>query len=261
MEALSGIEIVGAWLSILLTICVLSFLYGDNPVYKFAEHLFLGVATGHGMVEVYYGVFRPNLIDKLFGADTPTLQRVLWVIPLGLIFLLFAKLDRKRAWLARIPIAFIVAAYAGVKLTGELNANLMTQVAKSVPDLGAVWGKHGVWDWSADGAGVLSSLLLVIGLSACLLHFYFSAPQNRAMQWTSRFGVLVLMISFGASFGYTVMGRISLAIGRAQEMLGVDRPPQQVEQIGPRLASLVCVSLVVATLVIWRRRQRERSSE
>ena len=131
----------------------------------------------------------------------------------------------------------------------------MTQVAQSIPDLGAVWAEHGFWSWKADGAGVFSSLFLVLGLSACLLHFYFSAPQNKTMQQVSRFGVLTLMLSFGASFGYTVMGRISLAIGRAQEMLGLDRSPELVAQINPKLATLVSSAIVIGFLVVWRRRQ------
>ncbi len=250
---MSGIEIGGAWISIFLTLCVLSFLYDDNPVYKLAEHIFLGVSIGYGVIEIYFGVFKPNLLDKLF--EGLWFQRALAVVPLILVILLFSKLDKKRAWLARIPIAFLVATYAGVKLTGELNANLMTQVAQSIPDLGQVWADHGLWDWSADGAGVISSVLLVLGLSACLLHFYFSAPQSKAMQKISRFGVLVLMLSFGASFGYTVMGRISLAIGRAQEMLGLDRPPAQVAEIHPRIASLVGLVLLIGFLIVWRKRQ------
>ncbi len=254
---MSGIEIAGAWISIFLTICVLSFLYDDNPIYKFAEHLFLGVSIGYGVVEIYYGVFKPNLLDKMPLNDDVdlTLQSALTFVPLILIFLLFSKLVPKYSWLARIPIAFIVAAYAGVKLTGELNANLMTQVAQSIPDLGAVWAEHGFWSWKADGAGVFSSLFLVLGLSACLLHFYFSAPQNKTMQQISRFGVLTLMLSFGASFGYTVMGRISLAIGRAQEMLGLDRSPELVAQINPKLATLVSSAIVIGFLVVWRMRQ------
>ena len=254
VELLSGVQVAGAWLSILLTLCVLSFLYDDNPIYKLAEHLFLGVSIGYGVIEIYYGVFRPNLIDKLMGVGTSTFQQVLWIVPMVLLGLLFMKLHRKHAWLARIPIAFIVAAYSGVKLTGELNANLMTQVAQSIPNLAEVWDQYGFWTWSADGAGVLSSLILLLGLSACLLHFYFSAPHNRAMQWISRFGVLILMLSFGASFGYTVMGRISLAIGRVQEMLGLDRSPAQAEQIHPQIATLCSLVLVIAFLVVWRMR-------
>ncbi len=70
----------------------------------------------------------------------------------------------------------------------------------------------------------------------------------------SRFGILMLMLSFGASFGYTVMGRISLAIGRAQELLGLSRPTAEVEQIHPRIATVVCFVLIVGFLVVWRKR-------
>ncbi|NOY27628.1 MAG: hypothetical protein GXP62_17320 [Oligoflexia bacterium] len=254
--ALTGFDVVGAWVSIMLTLMILSFLYADNPVYKLAEHLFLGISIGIGVIETYHGVFKPNLIDKLAAGNWLSL------VPLALCLMLFMKVTsslsptvyRKVGWLARIPIAFIVAAYAGVKLTGEANANLMTQVAQTMPDLSTLWAQHGLWDWSADGAGVISGVLLVIGLAACLLHFYFSAPHGKAMTIVSRFGVLVLMLSFGASFGYTVMGRISLAIGRAQELLGLDRPPAQVVQIHPRIASVVGTVLIIAFLVAWRAR-------
>ena len=94
----------------------------------------------------------------------------------------------------------------GVKLTGEANGRLVAQVAASMPDLPGLYEKHGLWNWEADGAGVLSGLVLVLGLCACLLHFYFSAPHNKPMRVISRIGVLTLMLSFGASFGFTVMG-------------------------------------------------------
>ena len=260
---LTSLDIAGAWVSILLTLCILSFLYADNPVYKLAEHLFLGISIGIGVIEIYHGVFKPNLLEKLAAGN------VMSIVPLLLVGMLFLKVlgalspaaYRRVGWLARIPIAFIVAAYAGVKLTGEANANLMTQVAQSMPDLATLWREHGLWDASADGAGVLSGLILVLGLVACLLHFYFSARQSRPMAVISRFGVLVLMLSFGASFGYTVMGRISLAIGRAQELLGLDRPAAEAAQVHPQLATLVSAALVVAFLVGWRLRRGDAAPE
>ncbi len=247
-------EIAGAWISIFLTLCIFSYLYDDNPIYKLVEHLFLGVSIGYSVVEAYFGAFKPNVINKLAeGQLTP-------LVALLLVFLLFSKVIPRYAYLARIPIAFIVAAFAGVKLTGEANTNLMTQVAQSMPDLRSVYAQHGIWDWNADGAGVFSSLFLVVGLIACLLHFYFSAPHQRGMKVVSRFGVLVLMLSFGASFGYTVMGRISLCIGRVQEMLGLNRPIPEVEIIRPQLATSVSFVLIVGFLVVWRL-QQSRSPE
>ena len=318
MEDLPLMTLLGAWLSIFLTLCVLSFLYDDNPVYKFAEHLFLGVSVGISITEIWYSSFQTNLIDKLMpGTGAPSLtpwmflvmglavlvlsvvdsrrddgetsalrkglllaiglvvaaaalqmgwdwvqaaqepwdfQRALSFFPLILVAMLFMKLTPNHSWLARIPIAFIVAAYAGVKLTGEANANLMTQVAETMPDLAASWSEHGLWNWQKDGAGVISDIVLVAGLASCLIYFYFSAPVKGGLAWVSRFGVLVLMLSFGASFGYTVMGRISLAIGRAQEMLGLDRPPDEVAQIQPRVASLISLAVIIVLLVVWRRR-------
>ena len=45
-ETLTNAQILGAWISIFLTLCTLSFLYDDNPFYKLAEHLFIGTSIG-----------------------------------------------------------------------------------------------------------------------------------------------------------------------------------------------------------------------
>ena len=47
MSPLPFVDVMGAWLAIFLTLCILSFLYKDNPFYKIAEHLFVGVSIGY----------------------------------------------------------------------------------------------------------------------------------------------------------------------------------------------------------------------
>ena len=241
-------ELIGAWLSIFLTLCILSYLYGDNPLYKVAEHLFLGVSIGIGVVQQYYGAFKPNLIDKLADGNLISLM------PLALCGLLFLKMGGKSvSWLARIPIAFLVAAYAGVKITGEASGALMRQVAETMPNIGETYAAHKLVDPSADYAGVLSDLFLVVGLVAVLLHFYFSAPHSAVMRGVSRFGVLVLMLSFGASFGFTVMGRISLAIGRAQDLLGFGMSQARYDQVQPVQVTMLSLAIIIVILVLWQR--------
>ena len=39
--------ILGAWVAAFLTIGIFSYLYKDNPFYKAAEHLFVGVSAGY----------------------------------------------------------------------------------------------------------------------------------------------------------------------------------------------------------------------
>jgi hypothetical protein len=47
-----------------------------------------------------------------------------------------------------------------------------------------------------------------------LIYFFFSSAHRGPLRPAARIGIYFLMISFGASFGYTVMGRVSLLIGR-----------------------------------------------
>jgi len=36
---------IGTWVAAFLTLSIFSFLYKDNPFYKFAEHLMVGVSA------------------------------------------------------------------------------------------------------------------------------------------------------------------------------------------------------------------------
>ena len=70
---------LGIWLAALLTLFVFSFLYKDNPLYKFAEHLFVGVSAGYYIVLNFWTVVIPNLWDPLVRIfDAFGLQRCLW---------------------------------------------------------------------------------------------------------------------------------------------------------------------------------------
>ena len=71
------------WLSALLTLCIFSFLYKDNPFFKFAEHLFTGLSVGYTIAASWFLVIKPNIIQNIFVAKD-------WVllIPLAIGLLL-----------------------------------------------------------------------------------------------------------------------------------------------------------------------------
>ena len=54
------------WIGALLTLMILSFLYRDNPFYRFAEHLFVGVSAAYWMVQAFWNTLIPNLFGKLY---------------------------------------------------------------------------------------------------------------------------------------------------------------------------------------------------
>nr|HQV13224.1 hypothetical protein [Nitrospira sp.] len=63
----------------------------------------------------------------------------------------------------------------------------------------------------------------------------------------ARAGILFLMISFGAAFGYTVMARMSLLIGRLTDLI-------EFSDASYGRPTLWLVLLTVATLIVLSRR-------
>jgi hypothetical protein len=196
-------EIVGLWLAGFLTLCVFSFLFGDNPFYKLAEHIYVGVSAGYWMCLGYWGTILPQVQEPLARGEWVTL------IPLIFGLMMLFQLHPKTAWLSRWPLCFVVGLYAGLNIVLTMEAQILQQLYASIQPLWVV-GKLTRWD-------VLVNWILVVGLFTGLIYFYFSVPhQGWFFGGAARIGIWVLMIALGASFGYTVMARVSLLIGRVQ---------------------------------------------
>ena len=103
---------------------------------------------------------------------------------------------------------------------------------------------------------MFSNVLLLLGLLASLVYFYFSVAHKGVVGKVSRVGVWVLMIGFGASFGLTVQGRLSLAIGRAYSVLGRTVNPADAEQIDAPYVSLISLIVIGHGLTVWEIRRR-----
>jgi hypothetical protein len=211
------------WISTGLTLCILSFLYRDNPFYKFAEHLFVGISAGYYIALAYQETLKPNLFEPLGQGNI-----IRWGALL-LSILMFTRFSTRISWLSRWPLAFVVGTYAGINVVSFGSGDLIIQLQATMLDV-----VRGGW------LG-FSNLLLVVGLASSLLYFYFSREHRGALGVMSRIGVWFLMVSFGASFGYTVMSRISLAIGRARVLLDAGT------------VTMILAVLITIGLTIWAR--------
>ena len=200
--------IFGVWLAGLLTLAMYSFLYKDNPVYKFAEHLYLGISVGFYINVTWWQSMKPLLFDPLmhdFGYNAMLL------IPGILGITMFFRFSRSLAWVSRYALAYYVAAGAGMAIPAIMQASILRQLDSTFVPL-----------WGAGTTGfvpVLSAILVFIGVLSVLVYFFFSMEHKGVVGKVSQVGIWFLMITFGASFGYTVMARISLLIGRMQFLL------------------------------------------
>jgi len=209
---------IWTWIGALLTLSILSFLYKDNVFYKFAEHLFVGVSAAYWMVIGIWGTLFPNLIAKIYPegvrfvlpslADREPEYHYLIAAVLGVILLL--RLFPKIGWVSRWALAFIVGTTAGLNLVRYLRSDFIGQVQNSMIPL-VVFEKG-----SLNLLESLSNTILIGGLLCGLVYFFFSKEHKGAIGTASRIGIWVLMMTFGAGFGYTVMARISLLVGRFQ---------------------------------------------
>jgi hypothetical protein len=211
----------GTWIGALLTLAIFSFLYKDNPVYKLAEHVFIGISAGYFVALEYWNVFVPNLWNPLMESfRIASLSGLLLLVPFALGLLLFTRFFPKIAWLSRWSMAAMIGSYAGLAIIGALQGDLVAQIrANMIPFIspGSITGLSAAAGASAlffAGLEVLRNPLIVIGLLVTLVYFFFSREHKGGLGAASRLGVWFLMISFGASFGYTVMSRVSLLIGR-----------------------------------------------
>lgn len=216
------------WVGALFTLCILSFLYKDNPFFRFAESAFGGISMGYYINLTFRNTFVPNLIAPLFhagpaysAATYPTREPEHWllIVPFLLALVLYSRYVPKIAWMSRFALAVYVGYYAGLNMMQKLQGEVLPQSADTIrsfwrflPERLPIWldaQTHTVsWgEW-------ISSLVFVIGVLAVLVYFFFSAEHKGVVGGVGRLGIWFLMISFGAAFGYTIMGRVSILIGR-----------------------------------------------
>lgn len=261
-------EIVGAWIAVFLTLAIFSYLYKDNPFYKIAEHIFVGVSAGYWAAIYFWTQIQPNLFGRLWpvlhegqtlgffgkiwyglynffnliyspafpdgGVATGHGINLVYIIPLILGIMMLLSVFSKFSWFARWGIAYIVGMAAGLRGYGFLNSNVIGQVKGSViPFVGDI-----------STGTIINGIILLVGTITGLLYFYFSKEHKGWFGSIGRLGIYFLMISFGASFGFAVMGRISLLIGRFTDL-------KTYGGTNYHHASLWILAVMVIVLAIW----------
>ena len=210
---------VGIWLSAILTLAIMSFLLGDNPFYKAAEAIVVGTSAGYWMAYAFYTGIVDQLLINLF----PSLVRSwtspglpwsyqwdwVYILPGILAVMLVCRLLPKGGWIARWPLAFIIGATAGFRLTSHLESDFLLQIKGTITSLWATNAAGQFEFWNSLGA-----VIILLSVLLCLVYFFFSLEHKGAVGKAARGGIFVLMVTFGAAFGLTVMGRITLLTER-----------------------------------------------
>jgi hypothetical protein len=206
----------GIWLAAFLSLAIYSFLYKDNPVYRFAESLLIGVSVGFLLVVAFDSTIIPKALEpigeQIVGISTGagSISGLIWaLIPVLLGLFMFARFVGGWAWLSRIALALYIGFGAGVSIPAQMQSFILRQIE----------GTLGPFLTISSIGDAFGSVFILIGLISVIAYFFFSKAHTGRFGMAAKLGTYFLMVFFGATFGYTVMARISLLIGRLSFLL------------------------------------------
>lgn len=186
------------------TIGIYTILYRENPVFRFFEHVYVGVGAGYGFYFIITNVIVPDWGKPLFIQG-----RWYWIFALligGMYYLIYS---RRLVWMARMVMLSTMGLLAGLAFKQFITVYVPQIVASFKPVV-------------SNRAPYLhfSNLLVFVTLVTVMSYFFFSFEHRHpVVRGSARVGRWMLMVAFGAIFGSTVMGRMSLFIDRAAFLL------------------------------------------
>ena len=205
---------IGLVVGAILTLMTFSFLLGDNPVYRLALHLFIGLLVGYSFGVVCREVFLLKVAAQLADKEYAV------VVPIILGLLLLIKGLPRHAYIGNLSVAYLIGVGAAVALSGALLGTI-------IPQVGAT-GRALSLD-PLDLHGFANGGLMVLGTVCTLMAFRFAGgrPPGLEQGWASlieivsRLGRLFLIVAFGVAFAGALTASLSILIGRVQYLIDV----------------------------------------
>jgi hypothetical protein len=197
-------ESVGFIVGVILTLLIYSYLVGDNPLYRIAVHMLVGVSAGYAAVVIIQRVIMPVITDA---QANPQLSAINWLIPLIFFLLLFLRRLPKLGWISNLALALLVGVGTAVALVGALTGTLIPQTISFAAPTATY--------------GIIIALLTICTLVSFqftpLLQRNVSGEQWEKPRWQrllTQTGRLVLTITFGALFATLISTSLVLLADR-----------------------------------------------
>ena len=89
-------ELAGLIIGLILTLLIYSYIWGDNPLYRLAIHMLVGVSAAYAAVILVTQIFVPIYRELLTPSGSDLLT---WIIPMGLGLLLLLKRLPRLSWM------------------------------------------------------------------------------------------------------------------------------------------------------------------
>lgn len=220
MSELLTIDFIGALIAALLTVMILSYLIGDNPLFQLATHIFIGVAAGYAGSIALHNIILPSLLEPVIVSGMSGIlsgdifrgsQGVFLVGGWILLGMLLLKISPATSKWGTLPIVLLVGVGAGVVVGGSISGTIIPQSSAAMESLnpGAVSGLANETGLERIG----NVFILLLGTLSTLMYFHFSTrktPTGAAkrppyLEVVATVGRVFISIAFGTMFAGTLM--------------------------------------------------------
>jgi hypothetical protein len=210
-------DLIWTLVGFFLTLFVLSYLLGDNPLFRLTTYLFIGVTAGYVTVVVFFQVILARLVYPLIQGDINV--RLLTLVPLVLSALLLTRLSSRLTNLGGPSMAYLVGAGAALIIGGAVIGTLIGQTRATINllDLPA-----GAVPQQTAAMQITEGLLFLVGTAATLLYFHFGAStrpdqtvqRSRLVEVAARVGQVFIAITLGSLFAGVYASTVVALIDR-----------------------------------------------
>ncbi len=212
--------------SFVLTLMILSYVIGDNPLFRIAIYVFTGVSAGYIAAVAWWQVLLPRLVIPLISG--PYEQKLLLIAPfIGALLILF-KISPRLAGAGRFAMAFLVGAGAAVTIAGALDGTLIPQVTGTINafDLNAALARNiNILEVIGNGSVILAGTIF------SLAYFHFGA-HPRPDGSMRRLSIIELFAWFGRVFIGITLGVVFAGVYSAALTALIERMSSLIEFVG-----------------------------
>jgi hypothetical protein len=209
------LNFIGLALGFLLTILVFSYLLGDNPFFRLAVHIFIGVSAAYVGLVTINNVLIPRLVVPLIdGSRGERLLSILLFIPSIFLFFKVTPLRRFGNWSVAILVGIGAAAAIGGAITGTLFPQILGTINGVDPSTFAVYGNR----WLQ----IINGIIVVLGTLSTLIYFHFGTQDVPGrtdkrlpiIENISQIGKVFLSITFGALYAGVFLTALAALVER-----------------------------------------------
>lgn len=205
--------LIGGGVATLLSLLILSRAVANNPLYRLAQHLLVGVALGYVAAVLVRSVLIPPVRNII--SNTASFGQLITLGAGGVLVLMFAGRfgQQRSSGIANLPLALLFGIGAALALRGAIEGTLVPQLLDTIrlPGLST----------NDLLAQIGSTVVAVLTITTLLSFMYVTPAQGPSVleRWGRRVARGLILATFGVFFAAAVTTYVAALVGQLDAII------------------------------------------